>query len=154
MQRDEALKEIYPTACQYFAVVSAFVNAGYKYKDGLTVEKVEEMVSGAVCKETFTSVIKEVFGIDTVYHEILKRISMANFKALVGSKPALLKFSQYNFWRDTLPQDEYHGVGYSNGGFFESYCGYHGEKWEDVRGANSKAEFTTNEGGYYFEVQD
>ena len=66
----------------------------------------------------------------------------------------MVRFPQRDFWgNDKLPEDGEHGIGYSNGGFIEPYMGRYGESWKDVRGSNSQADFTSNLGGFYFEIK-
>ena len=158
MQKDKNGKVIYPSICQYASVAGSVHLAGYDYKEGLTKEEVEKIlndaVSGEKCKP-LTDVIKEIFGLDATYHEIPEGISEKELKALVGDNPAMIKFSQRDFWgNNELPEDGKHGIGYSNGGFIEPYMGRNGKQWEDVRGRSSTADFTKNKGGYYFKINN
>ena len=157
MQKDKNGKVIYPNTCKYNSTIGAVRLSGYTYKDDLTKEDVEKITNKAVsskkCK-LHTDVIKEVFGLDAVYYEIPAGLSEKELKALVGDNPAMIRFPQRAFWgNDKLPEDGEHGIGYVNGGFIEPYMGRHGESWKDVRGARSTADFTSNLGGFYFEIK-
>ena len=157
MQKDKNGKVIYPNTCKYNSTIGAVRLSGYAYKDDLTKEDVEKITNKAVsskkCK-LHTDVIKEVFGLDAVYYEIPAGLSEKELKALVGDNPAMIRFPQRAFWgNDKLPEDGEHGIGYVNGGFIEPYMGRHGESWKDVRGARSTADFTSNLGGFYFEIK-
>ena len=157
MQKDKNGKVIYYNTCKYNSTIGAFRLSGYTYKDGRTKEDVEKIASDAVSGEKYkpyTDVIKEVFGLDAVCHEIPAGLSEKELKALVGDNPAMVRFPQRGFWgNDKLPQDGEHGIGYSNGGFIEPYMGRYGESWKDVRGSNSQADFTSNLGGFYFKIK-
>ena len=88
---------------------------------------------------------------------IPKNIEYDDFKKLVGNNPTMIKFKQNDYWKNEAADDNYHGIGYAHGGFFEPWLGNHGETWEEVRGGKSKnntALFSTNEGGWYFEIQE
>lgn len=86
---------------------------------------------------------------------IPKHIEYDEFKKLVGDNPAVIKFKQNDYWKNEATDDNYHGIGYAHGGFFEPWLGNHGETWEEVRGGkNNTALFSTNEGGCYFEIQE
>ena len=157
MQKDKNGKVIYPSICQYASVAGSINLAGHDYKEGLTKEDVEKIlndaVSGEKCKP-YTDVIKEVFGVDAVCHEIPAGLSEKELKALVGDNPAMIRFPQRDFWGNKdLSEYGRHGIGYSNGGFIEPYMGRNGESWKDVRGARSTADFTSNLGGFYFEIK-
>lgn len=157
MQKDKNGKVIYPSICQYASVAGSINLAGHDYKEGLTKEDVEKIlndaVSGEKCKP-YTDVIKEVFGVDAVCHEIPAGLSEKELKALVGDNPAMIRFPQRDFWGNKdLSENGRHGIGYSNGGFIEPYMGRNGEHWKDVRGRNSQADFTSNLGGFYFEIK-
>ncbi|MGI5066370.1 hypothetical protein [Treponema putidum] len=157
MQKDKDGKVVYPYICQYASVTGSINLAGYDYKEGLTKEDVEKIlndaVSGKKCKP-YTDVIKEVFGVDAVCHEIPAGLSEKELKALVGDNPAMIRFPQRDFWGNkNLSEDGRHGIGYSNGGFIEPYMGRNGEQWNDVRGRSSQADFTSNLGGFYFEIK-
>ena len=157
MQKDKNGNVIYSNTCKYNSTIGAFRLSGYTYKDGRTKEDVEKIASDAVSGEKYkpyTDVIKEVFGLDAVCHEIPAGLSEKELKALVGDNPAMVRFPQRGFWgNDKLPQDGEHGIGYSNGGFIEPYMGRYGESWKDVRGSKSQAEFISNLGGFYFEIK-
>ena len=157
MQKDKNGNVIYSNTCKYNSTIGAFRLSGYTYKDGRTKEDVEKIASDAVSGEKYkpyTDVIKEVFGLDAIYHEIPAGLSEKELKALVGDNPAMVRFPQRDFWgNDKLPEDGEHGIGYSNGGFIEPYMGRYGESWKDVRGSNSQADFTSNLGGFYFEIK-
>lgn len=157
MQKDKDGKVIYPYICQYASATGSVHLAGYDYKEDLTKEEVEKIlndaVSGEKCKP-YTDVIKEVFGVDAVCHEIPAGLSEKELKALVGDNPAMIRFPQRDFWGNKdLSEYGRHGIGYSNGGFIEPYMGRNGESWKDVRGARSTADFTSNLGGFYFEIK-
>ncbi|MGI5111080.1 hypothetical protein H0R90_03500 [Treponema putidum] len=157
MQKDKNGNVIYPNACHYDSVVGAVNLAGHNYKADVTKERAEKMANDAISdkgNKLYTDVIKEVFGVDAVYYEIPKGISLQDLKTLVGDNPAMIKFPQRDFWgNDTLPEDGQHAIGYASGGFIDPYMGRHGEQWEDVRGSSSTADFTSNLGGFYFKIK-
>ena len=156
MQKDKDGNVVYPYACHYDSAIGAINLIGYEYKDGRTKEDVEKIASDAISEEgnrPYTDVIKEVFGVDAIYHEIPAGLSEKELKDLVGNNPAVVRFPQKAFWGNKFPTDQYHAIGYSGGGFIEPYMGRNGETWEDVKGARSTADFTSNLGGFYFEIK-
>ena len=156
MQKDKDGNVVYPYACHYDSAIGAINLIGYEYKDGRTKEDVEKIASDAISEEgnrPYTDVIKEVFGVDAIYHEIPAGLSEKELKDLVGNNPAVVRFPQKAFWGNKFPTDQYHAIGYSGGGFIEPYMGRNGETWEDVRGRNSQSDFTSNLGGFYFEIK-
>ena len=146
----------YPVSCQYFAVISSFVMNGYKYKEGITVDDVEKIGTYAcVAEKGYEYAIKKIFGLSVVRHEIPDDIKYEDFKNLVKDNPAMIRFKQDDYWKNGV-KDGHHGIGYGNGGFFEAWRGYNGETWEAVRMGrkeNNTALFSSNDGGWYFEVQ-
>ena len=146
----------YPVSCQYFAVISSFVMNGYKYKEGITVDDVEKIGTYAcVAEKGYEYAIKKIFGLSVVRHKIPDDIKYEDFKNLVKDNPAMIRFKQDDYWKNGV-KDGHHGIGYGNGGFFEAWRGYNGETWEAVRMGrkeNNTALFSSNDGGWYFEVQ-
>ena len=140
------------TACIYFSVINSFLMAGNKRKFYIPPD-----LSTFVDKTrgNYDALVKTVFGLDVICTEIPVGLDETQLKETIGKNPAVLIFTQADFWKDDKLIGN-HGIAYSNGNMFDPYMERENTNFEKVRGQRdgNKAKLTDYIKGLYFEIKD
>lgn len=140
----------YPNDCKYFSVINAFLMAGNLpvVRTNDLAQYVHEKVMSANYALAYIDLIKDVFGIKAQCFEIKAGLTQAQLIKTIGSNPAMLVYSQKDFWGSNKLQGT-HGVGFYNGLFTEPYRGKVGN-FDAIRGTYSRSSIENYTGGFYF----
>ena len=142
----------YGTACIYFSVVNACLMSGMK-PDGFIPPDLSTFVDKK--RGNYTDLLKTIFGVGSVYHEIPSGLNEAQLQELIGNNPAVLIYDQQGFWgNDSL--SGVHGIAYFEGNLHEPFTGRQGSNFNTIKGFWSKPEYliTNYLRGFYMEIKN
>jgi LysM repeat protein len=139
-------KEKYELDCFKFATAYSMLMSGKKPNKLFWRKIIADLVHDRTW--VVADILEGVFGIENAQvHDIPTGLSENELKQLIGNNPAVLHYSQSDFWGPHRPNDESHAVGYYKGKIGETYFGKSG-KFDKLKG-NNNTSIEDYSGGYY-----